>query len=60
VVIALTGSLPHPAAAAERQAQTSLAYDAYLDGARRVRAVLDVRPTAGSGAAAAPHRRRDS
>jgi hypothetical protein len=34
-VIALAGSAQHPVAAAELQRQTRLAYDAYLDGARR-------------------------
>jgi hypothetical protein len=51
VVIALAGSL-HPAAAAELQARTSLAYDVYLDEARRAfpsrtRAVIAPTPPSG-------------
>jgi hypothetical protein len=35
VIVVVTAGVQHPAAAAELQPQTTLAYDAYLDGTRR-------------------------
>ena len=62
VVIAVTGSVQHPAAAAELQGQTSLAYDSYLNGVRQAflaRARPIVAPSPPSGVLSAGPARDD-